>query len=454
MAATLAARRRAEIVSKIDSLTSEWAHWVQVTQEESTGLRRHHSQVRRIVASLQGLTEAVSGRVGDATADVLAEALHWEEDVLAAHAIWEVFRAKLVLRRDNLFRDALAPCDDLAWECYRPAMTALAPRPDAKTPPLVYFSSTWSPFAQSRDRTFANEVRAARGTGGALADDTYQRVMSRLPVSLVGLPWYQSSYLPGAILIAHEIGHVVEWDFDLGAGIRAALAGAGLQFPDVWAGWASEVFADTYGALAMGPAFGGALIDLLAASRDVVTAEARRGGAYPTRALRVELTLRVLQQTGHDAAAARLRGVWEATYGAITAMADFLTDADTVIPALLAATFNGVRLRDVITAPGTDQAARQVAQWTVDNHVKLRGVADVRVLFSAAQWLQEEQHPQRGSAFAILRAHAARQGGHQFRFRGQPVADVSQVEQAMRDDEACDIATGRELRDFLRAGIS
>src|SRR5271157_32705 len=154
-------RRRAEVDAKLASLANEFQHWKDITTVEG-GLGRHNSQVRRLAATIDGALDPLRATLKSKSAtDVLAEGESWENEILAAHSIWEVFRSKLVLREDALFVKKLNACDDLAWECYSPALKLWDP--DRKGPPLVYFSATWSPFAVSRDSNFQNEVRASMG---------------------------------------------------------------------------------------------------------------------------------------------------------------------------------------------------------------------------------------------------------------------------------------------------
>src|SRR4029077_17847174 len=126
------------------------------------------------------------------------------------------------------------------------------------------------------------------------------------------------------------------FDFELTADITTALSRAGLDHEDTWKDWASEVFADLYGCLCMGPAFVGAMMDLLSTSASSVQTETRTGGKYPTRALRVELMLGALTQAGHTADAARLRTTWEDAYGATRTMTEFKDDVAKVIGAIYA----------------------------------------------------------------------------------------------------------------------
>lgn len=454
MTATLSQRRRTEINAKLQSLDKELEHWKKITEEENRGLRRHHSQVRRLAATFKGLTESVSQSIQALPADaatVFANAKSWEDQILAAHSIWEVFRSKLVLREDELFRNYLAACDDLAWECYGPAMKRF--EPDRKGPPLVYFTATWSPFTLSRDSNFQNEVRISWGTGGALSDEQFQTVLRRLPIPLVGVPWYQVFHPPSALIIAHEAGHIVEFDFDLTAEILSALDSAGLNHPDTWKGWASEVFADLYGCMCMGYAFVGALMDLLATSVSAIQTEERRRGKYPTRALRVELMLEALKgQLGHPGESDRLRSMWEGVYGRMQTMLDFKDDVKRVVRAVYKGPYRGIALTEITTFPQNAREILQtIGQAAADGFLDdLDHYKDPRELFAAAQWLHENPQPrQHAGAYKFIIEQIVKKGANQFRTRGEPVEDKAVLDADLKPQEETDRKNGRALSDYL-----
>ncbi|MEO8449263.1 MAG: hypothetical protein ABI647_05700 [Gemmatimonadota bacterium] len=466
MTRTLVTRRRSEIDTKLASLDREFEHWKAVTEQPDRGLRRHHSQVRRLTATIDGLLDDLRKTLAGLPKDsptVLKDGESWENEILAAHSIWEVFRSKLVLREDDLFRTALAACDDLAWECYAPALKRFDP--ERKGPPLVFLTATWSPFALARDSNFQNEIRVRRGPAGALAEQPFQEVLGRLPVPLVGVPWYQAVQLPSALIIAHETGHVVEFDFRLTADITEALEAAGLDHPDVWKEWASEVFADIYGCLAMGPAFAGTMSDLLTTAQEVVQKEERRFGAYPTRALRVELMVKTLELTGHGEGSKRVRSDWESIYGAMQTMLEFQSDVERVVKALLAGPYSGrvatgsetrlleqgVALTTIISFPVDQDVTIKTIAETAALKQSLTGYDDPRLLFAAAQWLHA--NPEGGEspeAYAALTKQIVQKGANQFRSRGAVVGEKTDLENDLRPQEAKDRKAGSELRDFLR----
>ncbi|UPK11137.1 hypothetical protein IVA93_33995 [Bradyrhizobium sp. 155] len=455
MSAGLNQRRRAEIDAKVESLDKELAHWKALTECEGLGLRRHHTQVGRVAEVLDGLTESVRqvlARLPEG-ANVLDQASSLENSILAAHSIWEVFRAKLVLREDAIFRGVLAACDDLAWECYGPAMQLFDP--DRKGPPLVYFTATWSPFMTPRDSSFHNEVRAGPGAAGALREDQFLRVLKYLPIPLISVPWYHAVHLPGAIIIAHEIGHVVEFDFDLTADIAAALSNAGLEQDYIWKGWASEIFADLYGCRCMGPAFVGAMMDLLTASVSSVQNEIRSGGKYPSRALRVELMLEALQRD-HAADAARLRTTWQEVYGPLETMPEFRQDVATVVDAIHAGPYRGHRLTDIISISGDAFADRTIGEAAGQGSARdLCNFTDPRRLFAGAQWLHENPQPnQHAGAFGLIVDQIGKKFVNQFRSSDGSVANEAAVKADLAARQDGDRQSGRALADLLADAIA
>lgn len=447
MTSTLALRRRAEVEAKLKSLDEEIAHWTKVTEEAERGLRRHYSQVRRLAAVFAGLTESVKAAIAIPSDDpeaVFESAEDWENEILAAHAVWEVFRSKLVLREDESFRDRLAACDDLAWACYAPAMRHFSGV--RKEPPLVYFTATWSAFAVSRDSSFENEVRASHGSAAALGDDGFQDVLAKLPIPLIGVPWYHVSHLPGAIAIAHEAGHVVESDFDLKAAIKLALDGARLDHPQLWEGWASEVFADLYGCLCMGPAYVAVVMDLLSTRREDIRTEERWSGRYPSRALRVEILLAALDACGHGAQIKRLRAIWEEAYGPMQTMLSVRDDVGRAVPALYAGPYQGRALSEIVSPFPADAAGlvEELGEKAAGNYGELE--PDVRLLFAAAQWVHEHAAPsQAGEAYQRIVTRLVQPGATEFRMRGAPVADKVSVEADLKLLEEADKQNGREL---------
>ena len=131
-----------------------------------------------------------------------------------------------------------------------------------------------APFAIPRGSSYAHQLSPGVMNSAQLAE-----AVRCLPIPVVAVPWFQLRHLPDALVLAHEVGHHVEDDFGLTPTLRglagAALAKAPGEHRQRWDGWLGEVFADVYGALCAGLAFGQALADFAATGPEdaVATAE-------------------------------------------------------------------------------------------------------------------------------------------------------------------------------------
>lgn len=401
-------RRHHELRARVGSLETEFQHWRQQTR--AGPLARHQSQVQRLTHQLSGLLDPVKEEVACPPADTfLRQARRLETAILAAHTLWEFFRSKLVLRESSLFRDHLAACDDLAWACYKPLQDALGGG-RRREPPLVYLNALWSPFAMPRGRNFADEIRSAQGLGTHLSADRFQTALDALPIPLVGLPWYHTAHLPGGLLLAHEVGHVADWDFGLDPAIEAAFQSASGIPPDrqdAWLSWRHEIFADAFAICAVGPAFVGTLIDLLAAPASELLGESGLGRVHPPRLLRIALVLEFLRRLGRSAEAQRLETEWQtlvaAPDGSTAVSADYLPDVPAITTSLLATAFEGHPLTTLLAPSGTDipkLALRLVGGFPVT------GLLDPRDAFTAARWIQENRSPaELQAASDLIRNH-------------------------------------------------
>jgi hypothetical protein len=285
-------RKRAELLAKLASVDSEVAYWQ--SQAGPMGvLAKHHTQLARVAAELTPVVAKVRAEVD--AADIGASWPRFERQVLDLHRVWDFFREKLALRYVDRFADYLLAADEFAWACYKPMQEAAtaAGTVDAaavREPPLVSFTPVSTPFSIPRGASYSADVG-----GAALVTAVSRALAQRLPVPVVGVPWFQLSHLPDALVIGHEVGHHVERDARLTTTIRRlvgeAVAGAEPQRQAAWQGWASEAFADVYGVLSAGPAFARALADFLV----VAGAEHAASKDYPPVRFRVALTVAVLE---------------------------------------------------------------------------------------------------------------------------------------------------------------
>jgi hypothetical protein len=392
----IVSRKRAELHAKTTSLRSEMKHWCDLSEDPKKPFTKHYTQVRRITARIEGLLADTDTRL--ARADLLAQAQAIQDGLLKAHSLWDFFRSKLVLRADPFLSDYLRVCDEFAWACYKPLQIAYtktqakAGGPDLvtriKEPPLTFLNGIRSPFAAAREALFRLDFPNA--VPGSSAP-----VIEKLPVPMIGLPWYQAAHLPDALAIAHETGHIAEWDFQLTAAITEAVAAAGTAYGEAWASWQTEVFADVYGCLAAGPSFARSLADFLPAEvADVQGPQPRADawGKYPPPSLRVMLSIEAISRDFREDAE-QIKAEWRNKYGDQVS-AEWHADVPKIVSKLLAGpypTLGGGPLDGVIYFPKT--ANGKPMDLAVSSDIQ-RGFAlsdtNPRVLLAAARRLYDQ----------------------------------------------------------------
>ncbi len=352
---------------KYQSIETELLAWQKLTAEGQP-LEKHNSQVRRISSGLAGMIEVVGAEieklVGLDLATFFPQARRAEFLVLEIHRTWHYFRQKLTTRQAPPYNRLLEALDEFVWTCYRPVVeVAILPRQNGtpaidpaavREPPLTFFNSNWSPAASAREETLPLEETVDSG-GGRFAQEGKQlaaRRLANLLVPVIGLPWSDGTFLPEALILAHEAAHLLDYDLKLSADIERNLK-AGLpktgaaRFKQYWQPWSAEVFADLYGTLSLGPAFVGALMTLVAGSPSEVLNS--RNDQYPTPHLRILLVLEALKSGGFLTEAAALAQTWQRTYGQPVAgkpdtyeIKDFaLPDCVADVPAVVKALLDG-----------------------------------------------------------------------------------------------------------------
>ena len=317
MMPSIVQRKQVELKLKLEALESEFQEWSD-SSVDGAEFEKHNSQILAITGHLQGLRTGIAGMSGSAGDAVLRNARNVQALILGVRRMWEYFRSKLVQRKESAFHGYLRAADELAWSCYEPVLRLRCPDPLSacrREPPLVFLIGGRSPFALARDRAFQAEEVA----GEFLPEDRrLQRALKQLPISVIGVPWYQVGHLPDALVIAHETGHTVESDFGLKGEVEAAIQGAAAkEHRAAWTEWRGETFADLYGCLTAGPAYVTSLIDFLAIDPATIAAESRidpAWGSYPTTHLRILLCLEALRVMKFEGEADELQSQWSATY--------------------------------------------------------------------------------------------------------------------------------------------
>ena len=446
--APLADRRRAELHAKLASIELEFGRWRDAS-ERGQPLRKHHRQIRRVTKALDAMririAQDVEAAAGD---DVLARARQLERSILELHRLWDYFRSKLALRSVSWFQQPLYAVDELAWACYEPLQLAATASgsADHKEPPLSFFNGAWSPFAAGRGRVYEPE----RVEGAILPTTSVRDAIRKLPIPVVGVPWYLAQHLPDSPVICHEVGHVAEQDFGLTEAVEAALEGAAIsdEHRPAWRSWRSEVFADVYGCLGAGSAFVSALMGFLVDDPAAVARQrlATPGwGKYPTTDLRMAFNFEVLRQMQLDAAAGALEQRWSAYYGG-DRMSAFRPDCEPVAKALLRSRLSplgNAALADVLAFDqvaqclAEEQASGLLVKKTPDPKDARRLHASVHLAFAA----NPKTFADAGvAARALSTLWDAQDDGVR---AGAQAASVE-------DFEPVDEATGREIYDAMR----
>ena len=306
-----------------------------------------------------------------------------ELQLVGIRKVWHYFLDKFRQRDIPELRLALKLADELAWACYKPWIEAATPAVD-KLRPLVHFSTEDSPFAVAREQIFTPPTMSQK----ELDNDSLSRLTERLPVSVIGVPWFQVEDPSQAAVIAHEVGHLVEKDFGLEGALQQALDAA---IPDdtrrrYWRIWRSESFADFHGALTMGAAYAIALTSYLTAAPATIAAEqASRSSLYPPRHVRLTLVSAVLALKGLELAPPATT-LWHEAYKPAASLAPFAEDAVRVARAwaeLKPPAFSEA-LGAIPHGPLTDQdKAADCAERYLDK-LSLHTADDLRHLFAGA----------------------------------------------------------------------
>lgn len=388
---SLSVRKSAELAAKVASLRDEFKSWEDESADRGH-LEKHHTQIRAVTETLQPFVERVESQLARAGTGqaLLGRTERIEEHVLDVHRIWEFFRAKLALRYVPLFADYLGVADDFAWECYR-RVTELRKPDERHEPPLVFFNSGWSPLTWPRGTAYISDE-----VGKGLDPAQFAEALRRLPIHMIGIPWYQIAHFPDAAVIGHEVGHDVEAELGLGPRLAELVETALVRTDaerariDAWKAWLSEVFADVYGTLATGPAYTSTLTDFLAAPEPSIARERpAKGGTYPTRWLRVRVTVETLRQRALDTEANRLDAQWTTAFPNHS-LTEFEADVPNVVEALLQGPYEQLGdnkgLIELLDFGGAElEGARAAADEAGSEHELEIESKNVRCLVAAAR---------------------------------------------------------------------
>lgn len=375
-----AARKKIELEAKLTGLDDELSAWLEASAANGP-LEKHHSQIRGVINSLRGPVEFLREQIE--APEAVRSWTDTELELLRIHEVWNFFRQKFALRDVAVFRPYLDLADDFTWACYQPAQQlSQLPPESVREPPLTFFGPVSAPFAIPRGSSYAAGLSATVMNNAQL-----QSAVQSLPIPVISVPWFQLRHLPDALVLAHEVGHHVEHDFDLTPTLARlfdaalAVAGAPQEHRQRWHGWLGEVFADVYGALAAGLAFGQILADFGA-----IGASAMAGTkAYPPLRTRVRVVAEALVRTNSGQLRDDLMTKWSADFPRERATG-YDEEAAHVVRALIAGPypqFGGVPLTSLIDSSSWETLAAQTATALLQPAELSMGI-DVRCLLAGA----------------------------------------------------------------------
>lgn len=217
--------------------------------------------------------------------------------------LWE-FYLNLFSQRRGPMASMLRGIDRIALDCYQAVYLGLGRARSIPSPaPFSYVETGFGPA------TFRRGVKLSKL--GARAN----------PFPLVKIPYHRlvNPWSLGAI--PHEVAHNLQSDLGLWdimpRQIGQAFDKAGLPKRNaaVWMRWHKETYADLAGTLLIGPAYVGALMDVVGRSREQTAAYSDEA-VHPTPIIRVPLNLYLLEKMGFKKDADSFRAAWDALYPA------------------------------------------------------------------------------------------------------------------------------------------
>ena len=247
------------------------------------------SQIARCGEVLRGMLARLQARAAEVPADErgLAAARGIEWDLSIVDGLSSLLAERFGQRERSRLAATLGAADELIWSCVQYARP-LAPELPL---PLAYIEPAFSPSATPRQKP--PPTLPAR-------DRLLAEMLRVLPVPLIGLPSGIVEEPWWLVLIAHEVGHHVQYDADPEAVKRTGAALREATGDPAWEAWRQEVFADLFAVLALGPVAIEATAEL---EWDVPEAMAATKTLYPPAIVRLAIMAECARVAGYAGAA-------------------------------------------------------------------------------------------------------------------------------------------------------
>jgi len=258
-----------------------------------------------VVAEERNLARAVGAVRGGSDQAARGALLHYKERLHGiaqqGEKVWE-FYLNLFNQRTGAYATMLSGIDRIALDCYRAVYLGLGEARSIPSPtPFTYVETGFGPA------TFRRGVKLSK-----LGRRENPFPLVKIPFHRLINPWSLGA-------VPHEVAHNMQSDLGLWEvmphRIRARFEQRRLPpaAARIWMRWHKESFADLVGTLLIGPAYVGALMDVVGRSAEA-TASFSDDAVHPTPLVRVPLNIFLLERMGFVEDARAFRAGWDALY--------------------------------------------------------------------------------------------------------------------------------------------
>ncbi len=284
-------RRVARSTAAVDALGAEIAAWLTSRRGDPVFRRfsSHLQTLETVLTRMHSRLRTELGSVSGNTAEGYAHCRRVDRGLATLRRLFLWYAEKYDQRGQSGQQAVLSAADELARSCWSEGFAAVGRK--SPTGPLCFVDNRTDAVARRRC-DLPTELKPS-------ADDPLMEFVDRLPIPVIALPEQAVREGWWLVLAAHETGHHVLLDLDLGVAVRQALRGAVPQvLASSWVQWHVEVFADVFSVLMVGPAAAWAIDELQFGPRAEMSLAA---GGYPPPLVRLALLGETLKALGDSA---------------------------------------------------------------------------------------------------------------------------------------------------------
>ena len=328
-------RRALEALLRFDEIAAADA-WASLAPDLVRSIRlRFDKAAGRLMAELTGLERRAASADGGETADIEEQLVALRQRYSLLETTIDFYGDAINSRSNPVMQRTLAGLDHLAVLSMQ---RLLAPLGHPAPPVLSYV-----------DRGLGAAIMKA---GLRLWDPTVLSPAATIKIARHNL------MRPTALIheTGHQVAHILGWNEALADALEDALSGESPELARVWAGWASEIAADSYAFAHTGYAAVANLHDVLAGDADYVLRFVP-GDPHPVSYVRVLLGVEMCNAAYGDGPWRGLAQAWVERYP--------LADADAEVAALMRASLPMLPrlVRVCLDTPLPALGARALSHW-------------------------------------------------------------------------------------------